>query len=458
MRRLTVPILLFAGAFLSTLLFQRYTFIWQESDGLFLMTGDYLSKMLSGPLRIASVLGDILSQFFRHSLYAPFIIGAGVTLSFLMLRGILRRLRLDADLPAVLLSCAFWLVIAFSEGPMPGAAIFLCILVLWLVTRLIPKPRKWLKPPFWLDLAACALSVCGCFVFLACNGKLKGRETVAEVRYHVSVSDWDSALAAATPAAAQAQPGILATALLALGEKGLLGERLFSYDVRSEDDFDMVDQGDSYESLFFRSMLYSTLGCPNEAVHNLSQLATLQPHGTSFLVLRRLILEHYRAGDYGLVEKYCKVLEKSTLNREYVEYFRGLMRTSEPHARDSAGFRKDVPLITHDPFYNLYLLEGSSPNPRAVQDRILCTLLLKGNLEGFHSMLMSSQYASGPLPKHYQEALVMGGFGHEGITPAVRERYAAFQNDILTLSRSTVQERYGGTFWLYLLSMPSGQP
>lgn len=455
MRRQTVPILLFAGAFLSTFLLQRYTFIWQESDGLFLVTGDYFSKMFSGPFRLPHIIGDFLSQFFRHSLYAPFIVGAGVTLAFIMLRAVLRRFRVDMDLPAALLSCALWLAIAFSEGPSRGTAVFLCIFILWLVTRLLPGKRKGLALPVWLDITACALCVCGCFVFLALNDKVKSRETVAEVRYHVSVSDWDSAMAVATPAAAQANPGILATALLALGEKGLLGERLFSYDVRSEDDFDMVDQGDSYESLFFRSFLYSTLGCPNEAVHNLSQLATRQDHGTSFLVLRRLVLEHFRAGDFGLVEKYCKVLEKSTLNKQYVKYFRDAMRASEPHARDSVGFRKDVPLITHDPFYNLYLLEGRSANPRAVQDRILCTLLLKGNLEGFRSMLMSSQYASGPLPRHYQEAMVMGGFEHEGVTPAVRERYASFQNDILSLSQARMQERYGGTFWMYLLTLPA---
>jgi len=458
MKRLIVPILLFAGAFLSTWLFQRYTFIWQESDGLFLMTGDYFSKMFSGPWHIAGYLGDFLSQFFRYSFYAPFIVGAGVVLAFLMLRGILRKFKVTADLPSALLSCALWLVIAFAEGPARGTAIVLCIFVLWLLTRLLPKPGRELRLPSWLDLALCAACAAGCFIFIATNGKLKGRETVAEVRYHVSVSDWYSALTAATPAAADANPGILAPALLALGETGRLGDRLFSYDVRSEDDFDMVEQGDSYESLFFRSFLYSALGCPSEAVHNLSQLATLQPHGTSFLVLRQLILECFRAGDYGLVEKYCSVLERSTLNKAYVKYFREQMRAGTPHARDSVEFRKEVPLITHDPFYNLYLLEGRSPDTRAVQDRILCTLLLKGSLEGFRSMLMSSSYASGPLPVHYQEALLMGGFEHEGITPAVRERFMAFQTDVFTLPAARVQERYGGTCWLYLLSMPSGQP
>lgn len=458
MKRLIAPILLFAGAFLSTCLIQRYTFIWQESDGLFLTTGDYFSKMFSGSFNVAGYLGDFLSQFFRYSFYAPFIVGAGVALSFLMLRGILRKFMVEADLPAALLSCALWLAIAFAEGPTHGTAIVLCIFVLWLATRLLPKPRKGLRLPFWLDLALCAACAAGCFIFLACNAKLKGRETVAEVRYHVSVSDWNAALAAATPDAVAANPGILAPALLALGETGQLGDRLFSYDVRSEDDFDMVDQDDSYESLFFRSFLYSTLGCPSEAVHNLSQLATLQPHGTSFLVLRQLILENFRSGDYGLVEKYCTVLERSTLNKSYVKYFRDQMRSGTPHARDSVEFRKEVRLITHDPFYNLYLLEGRSANPGAVQDRILCTLLLKGNIDGFREMLMSSSYASGPLPRHYQEALLMGGFEHEGITPAVRERYMAFQSEIFTLPTAKVQERYGGTYWLYLLSMPSGQP
>jgi hypothetical protein len=451
MKRLAVPFLLFAGAFLSTFLLQRYTFIWQESDGLFLATGDYISRMFRPGLHVGAVLGDFLSQFFRYSLYAPFIVGACVTLVFLMVRGIFRRFRLDMDLPAAMAACALWLAVAFAEGPSLGASVFLYVGVLWLLTRFLPVPAKKVGIPFWVDLVLSAACIGGCFIFLACSGKVRSRETVAEVRYHTSLSDWDSVLAVATPAAAVQDPGILAPALLALGEKGLLGERLFSYDVRSEDDLDMVDQGDSYESLFFRSFLYSTLGCPSEAVHNLSQLATLQPHGTSFLVLRALIMEHFRSGDYGLAAKYCSVLERSTLNKAYVKYFREQMLAGTPAPRDSVEFRKNVPLITHDPFYNLYLLQGRAANQRAVLDRILCTLLLRGNIDGFHTMLMSSPYASGVLPKHYQEALVMGGFEHEGVTPAVMERYVAFQSDLLGLSQSAAKDRYADTFWMYML-------
>ncbi len=455
MKRLTVPLLLFAGAFLSTLLLQKYTFIWQESDGLFLATGDYFSRMFPPGLHLGAILGDFLSQFFRHSLYAPFIVGACVAVCFLMLRSIFRRLFLDLDLPAAVAACAVWLAVAFAEGPARGASIFLYICASWLLTRLVPVPRKKVCLPFWADIVLSAACVFGCFFILASSGKVKSRETVAKVRYFTSLSEWDSVLAAATPAAAEKEPAILAPALLALGEKGLLGERLFTYDIRSEDDLDMVDQGDSYESLFFRSFLYSTLGCPSEAIHNLSQLGTLQPHGTGFLVLRSLILESFRAGNYALAEKYCSVLERSTLNKAYVKYFREQMKAGSPAARDSVDFRKSVPLITHDPFYNLYLLEGSAANQRAVRDRILCTLLLKGNLEGFHTMLMSSPYATGALPKHYQEALVMGGFEHEGITQAVMERYIAFQSDLLGLTQSVARERYGDTFWLYMLSRPS---
>ena len=452
MKRLIITVSVFAGAFLSTLLLQRFTFMWQEADGLFLMAGDYFRMMFSEPFPLSGIAGDFLSQFFRYSLYAPFIMGAGTALTFLMAGSVLRRLRLDMDLAAILPACALWLTAAFSAGPKPGTAVFLCTSAVWLLSRLVPRPARGLRLPSGADIALCAACVCACFAVIAFSGKARARETVAKVRYNVSVSDWDAVLATATPEAASENASILAPALLALGEKGLLGERLFSYDVRSEDDFDMVDQGDSYESLFFRSFLYSSLACPLEAVHNLSQLSTLQSHGTSFLVLRQLVLEYFRAGDFGLVEKYCRVLERSTLNKAYVAYFRRQMGEKSPRGRDSVDFRKEVPLITHDPFYNLYLLEGRQASPRAVQDRILCTLLLKGNVEGFRTMLQSSSYASGPLPKHYQEALVMAGYAHEGITPAVRTRYEAFQADMTGLSLSRLKERYAGTFWMYLIN------
>ena len=406
MRKWIAPLLLFAGAFLATLLLQQYTFVYQEFEGLFLGTPDYFSQMFRGPFPISAILADFLTQFFRIGVFAPLIVAAGVVLSFLLVRSILGRFSLGWDFPAVIVACALWVVAAFAPTAKPGVAIVLILSLFWLLSRLLPK-RETKPLKTWIDLTASALLIAGVFLFLSLNGSIRHWEKTSALRVAVTRADWDRVLKIATPEATAQDPTMMPFAFLALGEKGLLGQSLYDYPVESEADFDLAGIEDSHLTLFFKAFLYETLSCPNEAIHNLAQLATTQRHGQSFLVLRRLMQDNYLIGNYDLVEKYGRILSRSTLHKKHVRYYRDLMAQGTPHSPDSVGFCKTVPLITHNPLYNLTLLQANGINAPAAVDRTLCTLLLQNDLPRFRSLFLQVWDKSRPIPRYYGEALLM---------------------------------------------------
>lgn len=173
MKKILSPVIVFCGAFLATLLLQKNSFVLQEYDGLFLLSPDYFAAMFRTPFPISGIIGDFLTQFFRFGVYAPLIISAGVTLAFLMLRSILRRLVgtvagsgkssrtgfsveevdgqknrgcksagaiLSSDLIPAVLSCALWIAIAFAPTAKRGVAVVLILFVVWALVQLLFHP------------------------------------------------------------------------------------------------------------------------------------------------------------------------------------------------------------------------------------------------------------------------------------------------------------------------------
>lgn len=409
MKKILPPLIVFAGAFLGTLLLQKNSFVMQEYDGLFLLSGDYFSAMLRTPFPVSGIIGDFLTQFFRFGVYAPLIVAAGVCLAFLLVRSILGRFGLPGDLPAAALSCGLWVAVAFAPTARRGVAVVLILCLLWALSRLLPKRDARRPLPLWLNLAGTALLAAGAFLFIALNGTLQARERMATVRVAAVNADWDRILSVATPARTATERELLPYAFLALGEKGRLGDELYRYPVRSRSDFDMFGLPEDYAHYFYNALLYGTLQCPNEAVHSAFQLATYQEHGQSFLVLRRLLADYYAMGNYALAKKYAAVLSRSTLHAQYVRHFTERMAAGTPREPDSVAFRKEVPLLTRDPLSNLVMLGAGGINAPASLDRVLCSLLLDGDLESFRTVLASARDRYPVLPRFYQEALA-GGF------------------------------------------------
>ena len=451
MKKIISPLIVFAGAFLATLLLQKNSFVIQEYDGLFLLSGDYFSDMLRTPFPISGIIGDFLTQFFRFGVYAPLIVAVGVAAAFLMLRSILSRFSLDGDIIPTVLSCALWVFIAFAPTARRGVAAVLILFLVWLASWLLPKKEPLRQLPLWLDVTVSLVITCGVFLFLVLNGGIRERERTASLRVAAVMSDWDRVLAIATPERCSVDPDMMPYAFLALGEKGRLGNDLFRYPVKSQDDFDFSASAEDYGRYFYNGILYETLQCPNEAIHNYFQLATYQDHGQSFLVLRRLLSDYYQTGNYDLASKYAAVLSRSTLHSQYVRHFTERMATGTPREADSIEFRKNIPLITHDPLTNLILLGAGGINAPASLDRVLCSLLLQRDLENFQAVFASARDRYENIPRYYEEALVLAG-STEDISARTLQRYSSFQGEILAQPGAGIPETFSDTFWYYYFS------
>lgn len=217
--------------------------------------------------------------------------------------------------------------------------------------------------------APVCLAVTAVLLAVVCvDGRLSKCERWAKIEYGTRQHDWRMVVETATPERAAEDREMIPFALLALGELGELQEHLCDYPVNGPEDMDMEGVA-TRRGYFFSSILYECLGCPNEAIHHTFQSACCLPSGNSFLTLRQLVRYNLAAGDYRIVRKYCAVLGRSPANR-------GLARTilaSLPSEEDFSGTRNPKTdsslVITHNPIYNLFVLEEAGIRSSLAADR-----------------------------------------------------------------------------------------
>lgn len=451
MRKAVIPVLLLLGVFLVSWLCQPFTLICQEYEGLFLATPDAWARAFAQPFPLSGILSDFLIQFYRDPVYGALVTAVLVALVFLLLRGILSRRGLPAaDTLSALGAGVLWFFLARSPEPKPAVAVLLILLVLWLLSLLLPvrKGKAWRA-----DLPVAAALVLAAAAGTVFSPAVQRTERFSRVKRDALYGVWDDLLKAVPPSVAEKDGELTPFALLALSAKGQLGEKMFSYPVYSENDLDMCDydgNAEYYTSLLFKAALYQHLGCYNEAVHNYCQWATQLRKGTGFIVLRKLVEMYCLLGDYTLMEKYCRVLDHSLLHRSYVKYYRAQAAQGEAHATEPAAVRSVIPVISHDPLYNLLQLESAGIHAASSADRTLATILLRGNPAQFRSVLERLGPSYERIPKHFQEAMVFYGIRSGNVDASVVERYSAFVEDLQFLTDEQLIERYRDTAFIYL--------
>ena len=381
MRKWITPVLLFAAVFLVSRLCQPFTLICQEYEGLFLNTPDAWARAFAQPWPLSGIVSDFLIQFYRDPLYGALFTAALLTGVFLLLRGIFTRLDMPWDSIPALGAGVLWYFLARASSPKPAVAVLLVLLVLWLLSFLLKKRsgKAW-KP----DLALALVLVHLAAAVTIFSPSVQRTERFSRVKRDALYGVWNDLLETVTPSVAQKDPELLPFALLALSGKEQLGDRMFDYPVYGEDDLDMIyydGNKEYYTSLLFKACLYQYLGCYNEAIHNYYQWATQLEKGTGFVVLRHMVELYYLLGDYTLMEKYCRILDKSTANGTYVRHFRALAAQGTPREADSPSVRASIPVITHDPLYNLALLQKYGFDTPMLRDRMPATAILRNLLK-----------------------------------------------------------------------------
>lgn len=322
MKKYVMPLLIAATVFCVTLFCQRFTILRQEGLGLFLNTPDFYRDLLFDPFPLSNLLGSFLVQFYSNMYVGCAIVAFMVVLVFLLVRGILRRFGLKLDSVATLGAAVAWFFLARAANPSMGVAIILCTTAFYVLVCIIlrrKEGRETLKA--WLDIAAGIAVLIAASLTIALNPSNRDGEKWSRIEFAAEQGEWDYLLKVATPEEAKKDMSVVPYALLALNAQGRLADEIGTYPVMEHYGLDYGDEV-SYKRALFDAVLYSNLGCHNEAIHRTHQCGDFLPHCTSFRTLRMLVKENYALGDSLMVVKYCDVLDRSTLHHEFTSYFR----------------------------------------------------------------------------------------------------------------------------------------
>lgn len=452
-KRFPISLLLFAGVFCVSQLAQPYTLIQLENQGLFLLTPDWFREVLGGSRPLSELVGSFLVQFYDIPVVGALLAAAVITLIYWGEDLFLRRCRVPFHRIASLLTALVcWALTARLDSNIPAVRVMLAAVVLGLLSLLI-KPRIEGAAPKW-ELPAAVAAVLLAAGFVAGNPGIRNTERLASVQVNARRHRWDKVLKVATPEASAADSRLMPFALLAEGEKGTLGDRLFHYPVSGPQDFDM--EGDnSLTGCLFNSLLSESLGVPNEAIHHIFQYSCHLPHGMSHLSLYQLIRYNVAGGNYTLARKYAGILRRNPKNFRAAG---GILRriASAADAADTLGHSSATArMVTNNPQYNLAQMHLLGMGSDISVDRFLCYQLLQGDVEGFRQSYEALGKRSGSIPVHYQEALLLAGA--DPSTPGISEerarRFSAFMSAMSSMNNPAVESAARGTYWEYYLKI-----
>lgn len=415
--RVCVPLAIIAIVWYVTLPVLRYTMLMQEQRGLFLFAPDYFRQVFSDPWPITTLISDFLVQFYRNASLGAFITAMIVAKTYLMVCIIFRFTALRQVLGG-LAAAGTWYAIAHAQTPHTGVVILMLTFLVTLVSLCIPyKKIRFLgegRTGSWQGAVAVALVV-GSAYFIATDRKIRDSERWLAVEYTTRSHDWDVVLAIATPKLCREDMSYVPYALLALNAKGQLGERLLDYPVSGPESLGDIGEM-SWNGYSLRSQIQEVVGGTNEAIHLTYQLGMSLPHGTGFGILRQLIRLEIENGNYDLARKHALILSRSPFNRKTAEAAMKMADSAEKEklasgkvdsAQERDSIRREDSMVSDHADYNLSAVITKSPNATsAAKERLLCHMLLSGDMDGFRSLLQEffGDYEPEKLPRSFRDA------------------------------------------------------
>ena len=371
MKKHIIPALVFVCVFFVSLFFQKYTLINAEGLGLFLLTPDYFRSIFSNPWPISTLLNDFFLQFLRFTYIAQAIVATVVTLVFLLTRGIFSRFTEKGSIFGTAAAMVVWFLMIRHQSMVIGFATILIETAAFIILSFFEKPL-WVETPASLMLSSGLILICSLIIIT--NKEIQSTERWSAVEFGTMYQNWDLVLEKANPTDAGKDRYLIPYALLALNQKNMLTERMEEYPVYGIEDMDM-EGVNSRRAYLFTSCLYEALNCPNEAIHQTFQAACFLPRGTSFQTLRQLVALNYLRGDEKLVRKYCAILERSCCHDAFVESYLDLIKDGLAERESITGNSSDIPVLTHNPQYNLYSLQKINISSEIAFDRFKAYLM-----------------------------------------------------------------------------------
>ena len=410
--RAAVPVAIVAIVWYVTLPILRYTLLMQEQKGLFLMTPDYFREVLSGSWPITTLISDFLVQFYSKPVLGSLLTGLIVAKVYLMVCTIFRFTSFRQVIGG-LGAALSWLAIAHANTPHTGVVILMYSFLAAMISLCLPYRKFSVKGNSGIWQAAIVLTLfIGSAALLINDKELNRKEKWYAVEYTARVHDWDLVLAIATPELCRKDQSFVPYALLALNAKGMLAEKMFDYPITGPESLGDIGEM-NWSGYSLRSQIHEVIGCPNEAIHLTFQMGMALPHGTGLGLLRQLIRLEIESGQYSLARKHAAILSRNPMNRKYSESALKMVVTAEEadnsslQDNDGNAIRSSDLMISNNAIYNLGGIISYSPYATdAARERLLCHLLLSGDMTSFNALLKeySGNIPVNRLPKAFRAA------------------------------------------------------
>lgn len=460
---LTAPVL-FAVWYLAF----PYSIGWMEGNTFFTTAPDCLHLQYSFPSDWAKYTGAFLLQFYKYPVGGA-LLQTGFALVIVCAAGfIIGRLFRNPRL----MWFAFIPVAFFVSGQLQDLALtrslwwcgigVLAAVIVCGVTIPFKMSRRlavgWLSLPFLSYLLPCILLGGGLY-FLLSKTENKELEEICTLQYLAEHKEWDSILLRVPPEDAKSSSLKLRFVLLALSEKDILPETLFQCQVTDPTCFFFERKNDPF-CRDFNSLFFYHLGMDNEVIHNSFQAGCGYPYGTNFRSMRMITDAYLRLGQNRLVAKCLEVMRHTTCHGKWLEsrmaYFSKIGKIDRTGNDGNAFFFGAHPFVS-----DMARLVDRYPENRKAIDYMLCGLLIKRDLDRFYTVLKQiysrSYLCSSPLPRHYEEALLMLAqkrpeiLNEFTITPERTQEIQKY-GDLMKKGIAGAQllkMEYGNTFWYY---------
>lgn len=253
---------------------------------------------------------------------------------------------------------------------------------------------------------------------------------------------------------------------LALAHKGTLGDQLFRYNPKGPQSLLPAWDHRYYTSVLL-SDIHWAIGDISLSESYAMEGLTLAKRGGSACMMQRLVQISLLRQEWGLARKYLSILHQLPAYRTWAETYQAYLYHPEKFEQveelsgHSLSTQTDnlFSLLSIDSLWTEHL-KHTPVNPIA-QAYLGCSYLLAKELQGFESFLLETASASPqPLPKHFQEALLIRAIDHPSlleklpVDKRILNRFKQFRQDVSTVSKDNrglmqLHQNYGNTYWFY---------
>ena len=437
-----------------------HTLLHIEENSYWIDAPDMTSIIYQWPAEWSAIFSCYLGQFFQYRFWGALILGILPLLTLLAADVILWRLFRQRALLWLSFIPATWTALCQTGDSTLEPSIRIAVLM-WMVAIIVlivtfRSSLYSIKKPFrWMYRANALLPYLGIMTvagILITDTSRRSTEFTNHIEHLTAEHQWDRVYELTYPKRYDLDDNLMSYSLLALSEKGLLPQQLFSYPVRG-----LENVFTSAENFRFNSFFCHELGLPNEAIRYAFEEGQYMPAGASFGTLRRMvdwILE--KGDDPELANYYLNLLSHSSCHKQFIAARRIYMVQNQPKPIKHKPEYVGSPSFLHEA---AVVFDRDPYNERA-RDYLLCGMLLTGNIDAFFTLFENIyvQTEDQPIPTHYMEALVELAASHPQIAtsytlPAnMQQRY----NNFCTLlqqprGNKRALEQFKDTYWAYQL-------